>query len=403
MPHLPLPSVTTAWIAAGIVFLAGALVCGIRSCCGPRIVMPRGQVQVSLLAAYFLVCLRLAIGWHFFFEGYQKVASVYRGPTETSRPWTSAGYLRESVGPLAPFFRSLAGDPDEELLALLHVADPQTDPPAARLSQPLNDRWEVYFEQFVSHYNLSGDQRTKARDLFENHKNALGRWLVEGTRSVGRSFPSGSVNLVLTTPQRVAEYRSKLQELRDLLQRELPAFESDVAGPRLNALKAEIRGYRNELWNDLEQAFSRMRADLENVLTVEQKAAVPPPVPVAKDWKLAAVDWLTRWGLLATGLCLLLGLATRPAAVLAAALLLLIYLAMPPLPGTPANPRAEGNYLFIDKNLIEVVALLLIASTRSGEWFGLDGLLRFVPPFRCTRSTASGGPQEADCEPQSGK
>ena len=44
----------------------------------------------------------MAIGWHFFVEGMDKL----RDPD-----WTGAGYLREAVGPLAPEFRSLAGDP----------------------------------------------------------------------------------------------------------------------------------------------------------------------------------------------------------------------------------------------------------------------------------------------------
>jgi uncharacterized membrane protein YphA (DoxX/SURF4 family) len=391
MSDIPLPSVTAAWAGAGAVFLIGALICAWRSCRGERIVMPRGTVQVSLLTAYLLVWLRLAIGWHLAVEGYQKVESVYRGPTETSRPWTSAGYLRESVGPLSPYFRAIAGDPDEQLLQLLTVNDPKADPPAERLSDPLNGQWEGYFARFVEHFRLEGEQRTKARDAFENHKNALGRWLVEGTREVERYYPSGSVKTPMTTPERVALYRAKVKELRDLLDRELPAFESDLGGSRLAALKAEVRRLRNELQADLDAQFAEMRAALEATLAPEQKTdQAPQPVPPS-NWKLTTADWVMRWGLLAVGLCLLFGLLTRPAAVVGAMLLLLIYLAMPPLPGVPENPRAEGNYLFVDKNLIEVFALLVVASTRSGEWFGLDGLLRFLNPFACRTGRQTNG------------
>ena len=50
---------------------------------------------------FFLVALRLSIGWHFFVEGIDKLYSA---------TWTSEPYLREATGPLAPFYRELAGD-----------------------------------------------------------------------------------------------------------------------------------------------------------------------------------------------------------------------------------------------------------------------------------------------------
>src|SRR5437660_1776794 len=50
------------------------------------------------LALVFLVLLRIAIGWHFLFEGLEKVHTVNVGPTETNRPWSSEHYLREAPG-----------------------------------------------------------------------------------------------------------------------------------------------------------------------------------------------------------------------------------------------------------------------------------------------------------------
>ena len=52
----------------------------------------------------------------------------------------------------------------------------------------------------------------------------------------------------------------------------------------------------------------------------------------------------------------------------------MIYFSMPPWPGLPANPKAEGHYLFVSKNLIELIACLVIATTPSGHWIGLDAL-----------------------------
>ena len=54
----------------------------------------------------FLVLLRLAIGWHFLFEGLDKLRSMWIGPTENNRPFSSAGYFREAPGPLGGWMRS---------------------------------------------------------------------------------------------------------------------------------------------------------------------------------------------------------------------------------------------------------------------------------------------------------
>jgi hypothetical protein len=70
-------------------------------------------------------------------------------------------------------------------------------------------------------------------------------------------------------------------------------------------------------------------------------------------------------------------------------LLFMFFLAMPPLPGWPESPRAEGHYLFINKNVIEMLALLTLATTRSGRWAGLDGLLQFLRPRRWQNTPSS--------------
>ena len=89
---------------------------------------------------------------------------------------------------------------------------------------------------------------------------------------------------------------------------------------------------------------------------------------------LDVLNAVTMLGLIAMGGCLMLGLLTPFAALSAASFLAMIYFSMPPWPGLPANPKAEGHYLFVSKNLIELIACLLIAVTPSGHWVGLDAL-----------------------------
>ena len=61
--------------------------------------------------------------------------------------------------------------------------------------------------------------------------------------------------------------------------------------------------------------------------------------------------------------------------------LVMLYLALPAFPWLPENPKTEGHYLFVSKNLIMAFALLALAGTRSGRWLGLDGLVQFLNPL----------------------
>jgi len=50
-----------------------------------------------------ITVLRVAIGWHFLYEGIAKL---------TSASWSAAGYLKQARGPFAGLFKWLAGEPN---------------------------------------------------------------------------------------------------------------------------------------------------------------------------------------------------------------------------------------------------------------------------------------------------
>src|SRR5207244_8789629 len=76
-----------------------------------------GPMQRS--TAILLILLRLTIGWHFLYEGLQKVHSHHVGETTSSRPFSSGGYFREAPGPLGAAYRYGVGDADDEALGKL--------------------------------------------------------------------------------------------------------------------------------------------------------------------------------------------------------------------------------------------------------------------------------------------
>ena len=93
---------------------------------------------------------------------------------------------------------------------------------------------------------------------------------------------------------------------------------------------------------------------------------------------LDVVDFLNTWGLVAIGLGLILGLLGRAAAVSGAILLLLYYLNNPPLTGLEYSVPAEGNYLIINKTLIEAVTLFVLSIFPTSHIVGLDLFLNKI-------------------------
>ena len=93
---------------------------------------------------------------------------------------------------------------------------------------------------------------------------------------------------------------------------------------------------------------------------------------------LANADLITMWGLTLVGVFLILGLFTRLASVAGIGLILLFYLCNPPLVGYFYSIPTEGTYLIVNKNLVELCALVVILVTGSGRFAGLDRLLHGV-------------------------
>jgi uncharacterized membrane protein YphA (DoxX/SURF4 family) len=339
---------------------------------------------MTRLTYVFLILLRLAIGWHFLFEGVEKLKSD---------SWSSEAYLRESTGPLAPVFHRIAGDSVAERLTPRPIP-PNIDLGKTELDQyfppALEKEWQAWYDRFVSRYNLSDKQKEEAKTRFQTRKGQTVRWMREGKVAVTTTSLYGPpVTVEKTVPQWIDIYQKKLEEAEELEKTEVrkskgtPHEAEEVA--KVRTLKADANRIRATLRRGLDEQTHEMHEALGALLTDEQWAKgglLPRSVsPGPLKWGLLGwADFLVPWGLTIIGACLLLGLFTRTACVAGALMVLSFYLAMPPWPGLPANPKAEGHYLIINKNLIEMLALLTLATTASGKWGGLDGLFRYLNP-----------------------
>ncbi len=399
------------------------------------------------LRVFFLLALRLAIGWHFLFEGLYKVNSYYTGPTDTNRVFTSEPYFKAAPGPIGEKMRKEFSDPAAEIAA--KVKAPENIPPAefAKLSVAeqaakcpemvaklidANDMLEKTEEAIkleaendaktiktkeekdtkdvteaeakavsAAHTKADADAikadadkarakikadadkaRAEAKAKGENYKAlapervlaakaAYARWVYGvDPRPAQVKFISG--DLLLTAPHRLDHLEWVKHEAKAAEERESNGLGTGtgtdakrVAEFRMGAISAEA-----DLARDANAFIAELRKDLNGGKAIEEAAA---------ESRGQLLDKITMWFLVVVGTLLMAGLFTRVACVFAAGFLVMTYLAHPAFPWYPLPPNTEGNPVFINKNVIEALALLVLMCYPTGRWLGLDALV--LRPF----------------------
>jgi uncharacterized membrane protein YphA (DoxX/SURF4 family) len=393
---------------------------------------------------FFLLALRLAIGWHFLFEGLYKIQSHDTGPSETSRPFSSEPYFRVAPGPIGAYMRRQFDDPatviDEkvkrtrdispEAFAKLPLADQaaacptgvarqiddletaaadliksdaekqlaNAEPEEGKALALIRSAEEKALKEAKSDAEKA-EAKTKAEearkqtrkeaeskrkaaqvkiDSYQNAaqtlataaKAAYARWVygVDG-RNTKVKFITGDV--ALTAPERLAHIerlKSALKEAEDKHQADLGNGQS-IDSKHAAELRTELITAETDLARDANAFVAELKKDLTGTVATEF-------TPTSRGQQM---DAFTMWFLVAVGSCLMAGLLTRVACVLAAGFLVMTYLAHPAFPWYPLPPNTEGNPVFINKNVIECLALLALACMPSGRWLGLDAIL--LRPF----------------------
>lgn len=87
---------------------------------------------------------------------------------------------------------------------------------------------------------------------------------------------------------------------------------------------------------------------------------------------MAITDFINIYGLTIIGLLLILGLFERVGYLAAAFLLLLYYLSHPPLLNVEYMLPSEGTTLWVDKNLVMMVAVIVLYFFPTSKIIGLD-------------------------------
>lgn len=332
-----------------------------------------------------LVLLRLCVGWHFFSEGVKKV-SYDQSTGEWSLNVPTEGLLRQAKGPLAGFFQnripgghqwqSTLAVPEEltpesgkqltnwasgyvkrrqsELAIGKHTAVkiPKFVPYAAWLAEIEADRRATH-ERFTKIAGLTDEQRSQAAEIFERRQSQLADYLV------GEALD-------------MQAYRHQLWQLEQM--QETPgANEVPYKAERLAQKQAEV-ARTPQKWIAAVRQFDQQFADeLRGLLSEEQLASSVGPQAEAAltDPKARQLHWMNvavAGATIGVGLCLLVGLFTRLAAVVGILFLLSVMATQPPW-------VAGADTTFFYYQLVEVAALVLLAAAAAGRVAGLDFFL----------------------------
>jgi uncharacterized membrane protein YphA (DoxX/SURF4 family) len=272
-----------------------------------------------------LVLLRVSVGWHFLYQGVWKLEN----PTFSSR-----GFLSHAKGPLADEFHKLIPDYDGR--------------------QRLDDEHRLgalnnYHSSFSKHFKLGPEQKEAAERVLVHRKAQVEQYFADYQEDIDTYWHEWDL----------------LERAKQEPSRNMP-FEQ-----RRNWNKeSELRGRAGVWGTDLEKMADEFKQDLDRLLDEDQRQRGNIPQPLTSTFDM---DDLITFSNIVIGVCLIVGLFTRLAALCGGVFMGLVVLAQPDWPGLypPPHPLA-GHSLIVNKEFIEMMALFVLATTRVGRWGGLD-------------------------------
>ena len=331
----------------------------------------------AALIVALIVVLRIGVGWHFLYEGLWKA--------NPANDFSSKGFLGMAKGPTKDFYYfflpDLGGEERIQMAEVYRVAlenGQNTAQQRIGWTFPVIEKeWFKYFDDYRAHFQLNDDEQlAQAKAIFDQYVLSLREYVLENREDI-RGFVASK-----------ARFEDRLAKTKN-----------DAEYQRIRNWDAQTK-YRSEgekFASAPVKMGENMQLDLWNILTPNQKefgelpaitygqdkcalmqfvATLPWISDFAKGSTMGALDAMVTVGLTAIGLCLILGLCTRLAALGGACFLINVVLSQFPWPTVyPYSPDMVGHFMIFNKDGIELLILLLIAALPAGRWGGLDWFL----------------------------
>ncbi|MEI8210581.1 MAG: hypothetical protein WCI02_00390 [Planctomycetota bacterium] len=297
------------------------------------------KARLTLPAIFFLVLLRMAIGWHFFQEGATKVREG---------KFSSTPFLAAAKGPFAKQFHSMIPDYDGSI----RIDAEKMDAALKAFGETAKSEFGFNDEQSEEVKAILAEFKTRRKEIYDQWK-----------------------------PQ-IEEYKNGLERLAKL---ESDPTRSGVESLRKqrDEIESKWRALGRPVLSEIDQTLPELVERINSIATDEQ-ANPDPKKPSARDAKgnairkkiefkfdgegpisVQQVDKIIPIFDLVVGILLLVGLLTPLAGI--AAGLFLVSVVFSQFPGAIG---AQPTYY----QAIEMLACFVVAFTDAGRYAGLDFL-----------------------------
>ncbi|MDR2439824.1 MAG: hypothetical protein LBE12_10705 [Planctomycetaceae bacterium] len=314
--------------------------------------------RFGFIAVVLIVLLRIAIGWHFFYEGLHKF--------DPAEGFSAKGFLGVAKGPTAELYYEML--PDLDGLQRLEIGSVKDDKEKEHKTFIVYEiAWNEFYNRFLKKHALNEKQQKEAANIFNRY--------LESLRN-GATDIEKDVNAFKESKKR---YKETKQTLRNDT-----AFEQKRRWDAMMKYRSEagtwidmLDGMSNGLQSDLARLVSpQLAGESGKIITEPERGYLKYfPNPCVQS-QMRAMDLAVMYGLSAIGLCMILGICNRLACLGGAIFLVNVILTTYPVPGVyPSLPTAVGNFMFVSKDAIELIAMLFLASIPAGRWAGLDYFL----------------------------
>ncbi len=289
-----------------------------------------------------LIFLRIVIGLHFFLEG----SSHLRDPS-----WSSAGFRKAAVGPLASFLKSDLPETGDWKSTLGNVHSTNAVDVAAAA-----DNWR---SSIVEEWKALGERRNVV--LRRSGWVAPADWVKLSSAALGAADKKLASMLDYANEDLLDFCRQAVR----LKATEKSAMAKDVPfmRDRVADKERELAGQKNG-WMEEANAVGRELVSAWNEpLSAEERRIADTAVEPTRLWK---ADRFVSWSLATIGACLVIGIFTKFNAVGGVFFLLSVVASQPFW-----LPAAQATY----DQWVEIAGLLVLASMPLGAWAGIDAFL----------------------------
>lgn len=295
--------------------------------------------------------LRLAVGWHFFKEGSDKIHSG---------KFSSVGFLSAAKGPFAPAYQGMIYDADG-----LYRLDADSTLTV----------WQDFREQAATHYGFDKSQQQQAGEIYARYEKQLRGYLGSNAEDIDEYYKglerrdNYSGRVPDEDPDKAAANRAW---------QEVPSLRG-----QLSTIEGDLKKKRDGWLRVIDAMWANYERDINALANPDQRGSELRIVRVGRrTMDSVTVDGYIPYFDLTIGILLVLGLFTRVASCAGAAFLASVLLSQ-----WPWAPDASPIYY----QTVELCALLVLAGTAAGRFAGLDffihaAMTKCCPPKQETKN-----------------